>query len=214
MTKSKVKTGELKGTHLKKNLDRDKKSAGIFGICYSVLTWSGVGKGLSLWPSSWKKSVTKLFEDGHATTFLLTDSSLTMTGMSKDEKGWVFDTDSLASQSWARTTGSTYTYVYYVNVTEKFIEKYGKVKAELEKAKTSYAVLWPNLPMIGRYENCVSHSHYLMYKLGLAYWTSTKGWWVPSHSNWVDWFKSFIPTAHDGYSWKYKRFANTNTHIP
>ncbi|MDU9394021.1 hypothetical protein ACIP1T_21315 [Pseudomonas japonica] len=206
---------ERKGTHLKSSLESISGAKGVFGVCYSILTWSGVGKGFGLFsPSTWGKTLGKLAEDGHATTFLIHKNQITLTGISDD--GWVFDSGSLASKSWARTTGSATTYVYYIGVNGDFIKKYEKLQKKLAKTKTAYAALWPN--MVGsstQYQNCVSHSHYLMSELGLAHWAhSTKGWWVPSASNWVEWFKSFAPVQRDGFAWKYKKFDSTNTHIP
>lgn len=200
-----------KGRHLLASLQPDNGAAGVFGICYSVLTWTGVGKGLSFWPRSWLKTTGKLFENGHATTFLieLADEQLTLTGMGD---AWVFETDHLDTLDWARDTGSADTFVYYISVDAAFVARYQQVRQELEGRQDSYAVLWPNLPGNSRYENCVSHCHYLMYKLGIARWISTKGWWVPSTSNWVDWFKTFAPTRYGG--WKYTVFRGTNTHIP
>ncbi len=157
----------------------------------------------------------KLIENGHATTFLYKkeNKELTLTGM--DDDGWVFDTGKLEEQDWARTTGSANTYVYYICVDSNFIELYQKVESELKKTKTSYTVLWPNMwGAKTQYENCVSHCHYLMWKLKLAFWTSSKGWWMPSISNWVEWFKSFVPIDHGKFKWKYKSFPATNTHIP
>jgi hypothetical protein len=206
-----------KGRHLLDNLDVDADAAGVFGICYSVLTWKGVGKGLGWSPRSWIKTVGKMIEDGHATTFLIQRSGrghrVTLTGIS--DNGWVFQEGPASTVDWARDTASATTYVYYIQVDQAFIDHYEQVKNELQGTRTAYAVVWPNLPRTtSTYQNCVSHSHYLMYRLGLARWTSTKGWWVPSVSNWVDWFKSFVPTSHGGYRWKYKVFHNINTHIP
>ncbi|MCP1488628.1 hypothetical protein J3D48_004941 [Pseudomonas fluorescens] len=204
-----------KGTELVADLGTIDEAAGIFGICYSILTWSGVGKGFSPFSlGSWTKTLGKLAEDGHATTFLIDGENITLTGIS--ETGWEFSTGTLASQDWARATGSATTYVYYIGVNKQFIKKYRKLQAKLKKTKTAYDVLWPNLAnATTQYQNCVSHSHYLVSELGLAHWANTiKGWWMPSASNWVDWFKSFAPTQRDGFSWKYKKFDSTNTHIP
>jgi hypothetical protein len=224
-----------KGTHLIENLEIDAGAAGVFGICYSILTWSGVGKGLGFSPGSWLKTLGKLVEDGHAITFLyvknvevvkkikrggkereevVLEDQLTTTGISDD--GWVFDTGPVDKVDWARPTGSATTYVYYIGVNEAFIDKYRQLEAELKGTKTTYDAFWPNLPFVKtHYQNCVSHSHYLVSRLGLASWPNTvKGWWMPSASNWVDWFKSFAPTGRAGFGWKYRKFESTNTHIP
>ncbi len=178
----------------------------FYGICYSILTWRGVGKGFSITsPRSWVKTAGKLVEDGHAMTFLLTPGSITTTGIGDE---WVFEDD----EDWGRATGSATTYVYYIEVDDAFVQRYANVRDELEGTQTEYAVLWPNLwGATTDYQNCVSSSHYLTYRLGLGRWISTKGWWMPSASNWVDWFKSFA-TSYSG--WKYRVLPNTNTHIP
>ncbi|WP_027722775.1 hypothetical protein [Maridesulfovibrio zosterae] len=248
-----IVAGNLKGTHLWDSLIIPKGAKGVFGICYSILTWSGVAKGLSLTsPGSWIKSVGKMFEDGHATTFLISPdlddldltttavhvkpkavlvkpkavpvkpelalkkstAYLTLTGIG--DEGWIFDREPLADIDWARSTGSSTTYVYYIGVDEAMLKKYEIVRNLLEGTKTDYAALWPNLPFTKTtYQNCVSHSNYLMWKLGLAFFpVQSKGWWIPSHSNWLEWFKSFVPTYHGSFWWKYKKFENTNTHIP
>lgn len=207
----------LDGNHLVKNIDIPDGAAGVFGLCYSVLTWSGVLKGLGLFsPWSWVKTTGKMFEDGHATTFLidLGKKTLTLTGIS--DEGWEFEEDRLADVDWARTTSSSTTYVYYIAVDGEFIKRYRKLQGKLKGTRTAYAALWPNLWGANTtYQNCVSHSHYLMKELGLAFFTNqVSGWWIPSASNWTEWFKSFVPTYHGNYWWKYKRFLNTNTHIP
>jgi hypothetical protein len=206
---------KLKAKQLYDSLEVDGAAKGVFGICYSIITWSGVGKGLGWRPKTWGKTVGKLFENGHATTFLIDRTKkpvrITLTGINDD--GWLFEQGSLNATDWARDTGNADTFVYYIGVNAKFLDTYAKVKANLMKTKTSYSVLWPNLGRT-RYENCVSHCHYLMSALGIAYWTNRKGWWVPSVSNWVDWFKSFVPVRTGGFWWKYKVFRHTNTHIP
>lgn len=207
----------LNGTHLVRNLDMPAGADGVFGICYSVLTWSGVAKGFSVFsPWSWVRSVGKLFEDGHATTFLIdnTRNRITLTGISDD--GWEFEEGTLRRIDWARTTGNATTYVYYIGVDREFLGRYQRLRTRLERTRTAYAALWPNLWGANTtYQNCVSHSHYLMSELGLAFFNGqVSGWWVPSGSNWLEWFKSFVPTYHGDYWWKYKRFQSTNTHIP
>jgi hypothetical protein len=178
----------------------------------------GVGKGLSWRPGSWVKSFGKLVENGHATTFLIDRRTrknirITMTGMGDD--GWIFDEGGLDEIDWARTTANADTFVYYIGGDREFLKKYAAVQKKLEKTRASYAVLWPNLIFAKtQYDNCVSHSHYLMSQLGIAYWTNRKGWWVPSISNWVDWFKSFVPVRAGAFWWKYKVFRGVNTHIP
>lgn len=204
-----------KGTHLVAGLEKISGAAGIFGICYSILTWSGVGKGFSPFSlGAWKKTLGKLVEDGHATTFLIVGENITLTGISED--GWEFNTGNFGEMDWARTTGSSTTYVYYIGVNKQFVKKYKTLAAKLKKTKTTYDAFWPNLPLANtQYQNCVSHSHYLISELGLAHWGNTvRGWWMPSASNWVDWFKSFAPVQRDGFSWKYKKFDSINTHIP
>lgn len=173
-----------KGTELVAGLEAITGAAGIFGICYSILTWSGVGKGFSPFSfGSWKKTLGKLVEDGHATTFLIDGRNITMTGISDD--GWVFNTGALGSTDWARATGSATTYVYYIGVNKAFVKKYRKLEAKLKKTKTSYDAFWPNLPTAKtQYQNCVSHSHYLISELGLAHWGNTvKGWWMPDRKS-------------------------------
>ncbi|WP_321817799.1 MULTISPECIES: hypothetical protein [unclassified Paraburkholderia] len=220
------------GKHLITNLDIDSGAAGVFGICYSILTWSGVGKGFRPFElSSWRKTLIKVAQDGHATTFLFVkkvkvikkigrvkvereEDQLTTTGISA--KSWEFETKSIEKSVWARSTGNATTYVYYIGVNQAFIDKYRELEVELNSTDTTYHAFWPNLPFTQtHYQNCVSHSHYLVSKLGLANWPNTiKGWWMPSASNWMDWFKSFVPTGRDGFSWKYKKFESTNTHFP
>lgn len=190
------------------------KTGGVFGICYSILTWSGVGKGLSLAPSSWVKSLSKLFENGHATTFFYdySEDKITLTGIS--DNGWVFETGTPENIDWARTTPSSTTFVYYLEINKEIKEKYYKIKEKLTKSNTSYSALWPNLPIsTTQYENCVSHSHHLMADLGIVYWPKHKGWWVPSIANWADWLTSFAPIYRHA-PWKYKLFQSKNTHIP
>jgi hypothetical protein len=115
---------------------------------------------------------------------------------------------------WARGTPNANTYIHYISVDAKFLTNYKKVKSKLKGTLATYAVLSPNLIAKTRYENCVSCSHYLMYQLGLGSWIGTKGWWVPSTSNWADWIKSFVPTWHNGFAWKYLSVPGVNTHIP
>ena len=55
-----------------------------------------------------------------------------------------------------------------------------------------------------RYENCVSGTHYIVYKMGLGYWASTKGWWVPSLSNHMTWAASKFS------AWKHQKFPDCN----
>ena len=204
------------GQHLLGNLNPDLSAGGVFGICYSIIRWSGVTKGLKvLSPYSWKKTVGKLFEDGHATTFLidLKKDSLTLSGIGNN--GWEFTEKDLKSIHWARSSGNADTYVYYISVSEDLVKRYDDLRDDLVYGDAhSYALLSPNLGGSTRYENCVSSCHYLMYKLGRGSWLSTKGWWIPSTSNWIDWFKSFVPTYHDGYAWKYKVVRNVNTLNP
>ncbi|GEM_PF-6819783 len=205
------------GNHLINNLQIPPGAAGVFGLCYSVLTWSGVAKGFGfLSPRSWVKTAGKMFEDGHATTFLidLGNNELTMTGIS--DGGWEFETDDLDDVDWSRNTGSSTTYVYYIGVDLNFLARYAVVKNALTGTQTEYAALWPNHRFTQTsYQNCVSHSHYLMSRLGLGYFTTQKrGWWMPSASNWMEWLKSFVPTSHGGFHWQYRKFPNTNTHIP
>lgn len=180
----------------------------FFGVCYSILTWSGVGKGFSFMsPGSGLKMAGKLIEDGHAMTFLLTPNVMITTGIGDNQ--WVFDVEGY----WGRATGSSNTYVYYLEVDGTFADRYMVLATELRyTTPTQYAVVTPNVyGSKTSYQNCVSSSHYLMYRLGLGSWVSSKGWWMPSASNWSSWFSSFA-SSHSG--WKYKSLPNTNTHIP
>ncbi len=198
----------FKGSHLLGGLSVG-SSTGVFGVAYSIINWSGLFKGLGLSPGSWAKVVSKGFEDGHATTFMidLKAKSFTMTGISDDTHGWVFYGGGLARDDWARPTTNAATDVYYTTG-DDLPDKFRAVRGELEKTETTYAVLMPNSWFSTRYENCVSSSHYMVYKMGLGYWASSKGAWVPSFSNWLTW------TATKFSSWKHHRFADCNTHIP
>ncbi|MCP4112044.1 MAG: hypothetical protein GY749_42045 [Desulfobacteraceae bacterium] len=204
------------GNHLVNSLNMPDGAAGVFGICYSVLTWSGVGKGFSLFsPRSWVKSAGKMFDDGHSTTFLidLGRNTLTLTGISAN--GWDFREDDLEYVEWARASHSATTYVYYVGVDNEFLARYRQLRQTLENTHTVYAVLWPNMwGAKTNYQNCVSQSHYLMSKLNLAHFNpQVYGWWMPSLGNELEWLRSFVPTYHGNYWWRYKRFPATNTYI-
>jgi hypothetical protein len=62
----------VNGNDLLGRLAVDGKAAGVFGICYSIVTWSGVFKGFSLFsPKAWAKTAAKMVENGHAQTFLI-----------------------------------------------------------------------------------------------------------------------------------------------
>ena len=196
-----------KGFHLLNNLETNGADKGVFGIAYSILTWGGVGKGAGCSFSAVKKTAGKLIEDGHATTFMIDKNNelFVMTGIGDS---WVFYGGDLASQDWARQTTSANTDVYYTGLDATQVEKYWNVKEELQASDVNYSELWPNVPGFSRYENCISSSHYVVYKMGLGKWASTKGSWVPSMSNWMTW------AATKASSWKHRRFDNCNTHFP
>lgn len=211
----------LKGSYLYDHLDDVDSAWGVFGICYSVLTWEGVAKGFSpMAAGTWLKTVGKLVEDGHATTFLFEndlfngDPTIVTTGIS--DEGWEFEEGDAVNINWARRSSSATTYVYYICVTAATGNRYRQLMTELQGTATCYAAIIPNHPLVEtHYQNCVSHSQYLMAKLGLASWANqSNGWWVPSISNWMDWFKSFIPVSRHGYKWQYTKFQGVNTHIP
>ena len=196
---------------------QDAGAAGVFGLCCSILTWSGVGKNVSpLRPETWSKLAGKLLEDGHETTFLYqcVNNKLTMTGIA--DRSWVFDSGTLGDYQWARNTTSSTTFVYYIFVDNEFIDRYKTLKRTLKRTDTAYAVVWPNLwTAKTTYHNCVSHGHYLISQLGLNFFNEqVAGWWMPSVGNWVEWLKSFVPTYKGDYRWRYRRLENTNTHIP
>jgi hypothetical protein len=222
----------------------------VFGVCYSILTYDAIIKSKEeenrlTSASWWLKSATKIFENGHATTFLIYTETeddkenntkkgeqvVILTGMSYG--GWYFEKGPTKSINWARETESSTTSVYYLWVNSGFVQKYLDVRADLEGRentvpttlrkkvpaaydKTTYAAIWPNLPLAKtRYENCVSHAHFLMSKLGLMHWPlTTKGWWIPSIARWVDWYRLSTPFSITNSGWKHKTFARTNTHIP
>lgn len=194
-----------KGRHLLDSLDVG-DAKGVFGIAYSILTWSGTFKGLGISPSSWAKVIGKGFEDGHATAFMIDVEAgeFTMTGMGDE---WVFYGGDLDAEDWARSTPNAATDVYYTTG-DNLVEKFKEVRAKLEGQKAAYAVLVPNTPFTTRHENCVSSTHYVVYEMGLGYWAATKGAWVPSFSNYMTW------AASKWASWKYHRFAGCNTHMP
>ncbi len=196
----------LKGRHLLNGLDV-RSTDEVFGIAYSILTWSGVFKGVSISPSSWAKTISKGIEDGHAMTFIIdqANNEFATTGMGDK---WVFDDElDLDEDYWARTTQNATTDVYYT-AGAGLVEKFKEVQEELKNTKATYAIITPNTPLTPRYENCVSSSHYVVYKMGLGYWASTKGWWIPSMRNYLTW------AATKASSWKYKRFDSCNTHFP
>lgn len=194
-----------KGRHLLDNLDVG-DAKGVFGIAYSILTWSGTFKGLGISPSSWAKVISKGFEDGHATAFMIDidTQQFTMTGMGDE---WVFYGGGLDDEDWARPTTHATTDVYYT-VGNDLVQKFKGVQDKLESQEVSYAVLAPNTPFTTRHENCVSSTHYVVYEMGLGYWAATKGAWVPSFSNYMTW------AANKWASWKHHRFLDCNTHIP
>jgi len=184
----------------------DEKSP-VFGVAYSIINWSGLAKGISISPSGITKLMGKLVEDGHATTFMIENGYITLTGMSDD--GWVFERGPLNSTQWARNTQNANTDVYYTKCTTDDVSKYKKIKKELENAQnTKYHEVWPNISGQTRYENCISSSHMIVHKMGFGSALSTKGVWIPSVSNWATW------TATKFSAWKHKRFTHVNTHIP
>lgn len=198
----------IKGANLFNNIHKSPGKKGIFGIAYSILTWGGVAKGVGASFSGIKKVAGKLIEDGHATTFMIDRSTdlFVMTGISDD--GWEFYGGDLYSQDWARTTSNANTDVYYVELTQEQVDKYWRLKDELQQQEnTTYSELWPNIPGRTRYENCISSSHYISYRMGFGRWASAKGSWIPSVSNWMTW------AATSRSTWKHKRFTNCNTHF-
>ena len=198
----------FKGSNLFNNIDKSPGKSGIFGIAYSILTWGGVAKGAGASFSAIKKVGGKLIEDGHATTFMIDRSNdlFVMSGISDD--GWEFYGGDLQSQDWARSSNNANTDVYYVELDKTQVAKYWQIKDELQKLdNVTYSEVWPNIPGRTRYENCISSSHYLSYRMGFGRWAATKGVWIPSMSNWMTWAATF------GSAWKYKRFNNCNTHF-
>ena len=196
----------FKGRHLLNGLNVG-NATGVFGIAYSILTWSGVFKGLGIHPSTWAKVLAKGIENGHAAAFMIdvANDDFTMTGMS--DEGWVFYGGDLDTEDWARPTVNATTDVYYTTG-NNLVGTFTNVQNELANTPVSYAIVAPNTPWTPRYENCVSSTHYIAYKMGFGNVMSTKGWWIPSLRNHVAWWGS------DGVAWKHHRFVNCNTHIP
>ncbi len=194
-----------KGNELLAGLDTS-GSTEIFGIAYSILTLSGTFKGIGLDPRTWGGVIAKGIEDGHATAFIIdvAKGTFTMTGMGDQ---WVFYGGALDKDSWARVTDNATTDVYYTTGAG-LVAKFAAVQAELAQETTTYSVWKPNTPLTARYENCISSTHYVVYKMGLGYWAATKGVWVPSFSNYLTWAATMVS------SWKHHRFASRNTHMP
>ena len=71
---------------------------------------------------------------------------------------------------------------------------------------TTFMIEGGNITMTG-YENCISSSHMIVHKMGFGSAVATKGFWIPSISNWATW------TATKFSAWKYKALPNMNTHI-
>ncbi|MDP5211083.1 hypothetical protein [Microbulbifer sp. 2205BS26-8] len=181
--------------------------APVFGVAYSIINWSGLAKGVSISPSGITKLLGKLVEDGHATTFMIENGNITMTGMS--DEGWVFYGGPLGRTNWARNTLNANTDVYYTKCTAEDVIKYKQIQDELENAdNTQYHEVWPNIPGRTRYENCISSSHMIVHKMSFGTALATKGVWIPSISNWATW------TATKMSAWKHKRFTHVNTHMP
>lgn len=183
------------------------KDKAVFGIAYSIITWGGVAKGASISTSGVTKTLGKLVEDGHATTFMSDTENITMSGIGND--GWVFYGGKLSEAIWARTTDNATTDVYYTTISADEVKKYHTIIAKLETGpQPVYSETWPNLPCSKRYENCISSSHMIVHLMGYSSVASTKGIWIPSAANWATWAATCLS------SWKHMRFPTTNTHIP
>lgn len=232
MSNSSIK--KYNSTHLLRELGINSEGGGkggVFGICYSILNGSGMVKGvfdkktqnetyrdyLKNRIAALVKVVPKVVESGHVTTFLYNKKTKKITFTGIGDGGWVFEEEDVKKKKWAKQTTRANTYVYYTNVDCDLIAKYEIIRKELEITSNcglvTYAVVTPNIPVPATdFQNCISHSYHLMYKLGLAHWFKTKGWWVPSIGNWADYFCSFASTWR-GAEWKYKMIQNTNTNI-
>ena len=197
----------LKGSSLLAGLDTAGDDAGVFGIAYSILTLGGALKGAGFSFSALKKVAGKLVEDGHATTFMIdkTNRMFSMTGFGDD--GWVFYGGKLDDHDWARTTQSANTDAYYTPIDSSQISKYWGLKDELLTKNVEYSEWRPNLGA-QRFENCISSSHYVAYRMGLGSQAASMGAWIPSVSNWMTW------AATATSAWKHKRFSACNTHLP
>lgn len=191
------------------SLDVSDASAGVLGICYSILNWSGIAKGSGASPSALGHTLSKVMQDGHATTFLWVKATdvFIKTGIARS--GWTF-----CEESWARITSNATTYVYYIEVDQEFIDSYMKTAKRLLRRKVFYGVGTPNLLDGSEYQNCVSSTHQLLAELGLGSVLMTKGFWMPSIANWVHWFSTFAPRTVAGFTWKYIFFPSVNTLIP
>lgn len=200
----------LSGRDLRRLLDptvgKGTKVEGIFGIAYSVISYRGLVKGFGLSLTGVRKIAEKAIVDGHATTVMIDykKQKFCTTGMS--DEGWVFNEYRL-DRPFARKTPNSNTDIYYTELTSEQISKYWAIKEELEKLESpaKYSVCMPNIIGRTRYENCVSSSHYISYKMGFGVWASTKGMWIPSMSNYMTW------AATKASSWKHKRIPNSNT---
>ncbi|GAB4186895.1 MAG: hypothetical protein OHK0024_27310 [Thalassobaculales bacterium] len=195
-----------KGTDLRNRLNLG-HATGAFGIAYSILTLGGLFKGFSLYPGAIAKTIGKGIEDGHAMAFMLdlAGDELTTTGMGST--GWVFNSGTLRTMPWARQTTNATTYLYYTTG-DDLAQRFAAVRDELEDQPAGYGLLTPNLPGRDRRENCISSTHYIVYRMGMGYWVSTKGLWVPSFSNTMTWMATKFS------AWKYLRVDSANTHLP
>lgn len=197
---------QLSHHQLFSQLEISSQAPGVFGICYSILNWSGIAKGLSPNRNSIAHSAFKLIESGHATTFLWVKSNDGFVKSHMCLGGWAFN-----REAWARSTPNATTYVYYVDVDQEFIDRYVEVAKRLLNTAVTHSLTTSNTPGQRSYENCVSASHHLMAELGLGGAFLARGIWTPSVANWMNWFSSFAPKTVTGATWKYRSFPNTNT---
>ncbi|MBN8469234.1 hypothetical protein JYJ95_22255 [Corallococcus exiguus] len=237
--KVKVFTGQSLLVDLDETLPEG--AVGWFGVAYSILTTTALFKGVGIkQPKAWVRTLGKVFENGHATTFLIDlskkgNETLTTTGIY--EHGWVFDKKKLQNAHWARRTENATTDIYFTAIDKNALKEYNTFREEMGKLEklskdrasskgrrllkpgtrtVTYSEWRPNAFLPSRtnhYENCVSSSHALALRIGLR----PEGQRLsPSRLLWVPSLANWRTWSGSRGStvWRYLHLKGCNTHIP
>jgi hypothetical protein len=204
---------------LASGLSWDSETA-IFGVAYSIITTTAIVTAAYNSPNSvsqtLRNALAKSIANGHAVAFLLTKGKKGKVELVKtaiggtddpDKDAWDFE-DLGGDEEFAKTSTATNTDVYYI-AGSQYAGTFRKVRSDLEKKDVHYSELIPNWCSSSsndRNENCVSSTHYIVYKMGLGWWGG-EGYWIPSAANWLTWL------ACTGTSWRYKAYPSCNTLI-